>query len=92
VPDLLLVDGGITQLNVAISVFSKHPRFQNVYLGGLAKGKKQLLIYINHKVEYYNLSDFDSDVRLFFRAIQDESHRFAITYHHKLYLKNLTKD
>jgi len=29
------------------------------------------------------------EVQNFLKLVQDEAHRFAIEYHHKLYLKNI---
>jgi excinuclease UvrABC nuclease subunit len=73
-------------------VFSKIPHFQDVLLGSLAKGKKQLLVYYNKDIAYFDLSKLSSGLANLLKAIQDESHRFAITYHHKLYIQELKND
>jgi excinuclease UvrABC nuclease subunit len=61
-------------------------------LGSLAKGKKQLLVFQNNEIVYYDLSKLSRALANLLKAIQDESHRFAISYHHKLYLKELKND
>lgn len=91
-PDLILIDGGITQLKTAINIFSTNKDFKNTLLGSLAKGKKQLLVFINSEIKYFNLSSLSKELANTLKAIQDESHRFAIAYHHKLYLQNLKND
>lgn len=88
-PDLMLIDGGIAQLNAAIAVFSNNTAFKNVLFGSLAKGKKQLLTWKSSKVEYLNIEEMPKEVQNFLKLVQDEAHRFAIEYHHKLYLKNI---
>ncbi len=88
-PDLILIDGGIAQLNAAISVFSKNSAFANTLLGSLAKGKKQLLTQMGKEIFYANIDDMPKEVQNFLKVVQDEAHRFAIEYHHKLYLKNI---
>ncbi len=88
-PDLIIIDGGIAQLNAAISIFSKDKYFKNVLLGSLAKGKKQFLVYSKERVSFFYLKDLSSELKNLLNSIQDESHRFAINYHHKLYLKQL---
>jgi excinuclease ABC subunit C len=88
-PDLIIIDGGIAQLNTAISIFSKNKYFKDVLLGSLAKGKKQFLVFSQGTVKYFFLKDLSLELKNLLNAIQDESHRFAINYHHKLYLKQL---
>jgi excinuclease ABC subunit C len=51
-PDLILIDGGIAQLNAAIEIFSKSPAFEKTLLGSLAKGKWQLLAQNTKGVNY----------------------------------------
>lgn len=91
-PDLILIDGGISQLKTAISVFHPNENFKNTFLGSLAKGKKQLLIYVNNQIKYIDLKDLSNNLKNLLVAIQNESHRFAIAYHHKLYSQQLKND
>lgn len=90
-PDLILIDGGITQLKTAINIFANNKDFKNTLLGSLAKGKKQLLVF-NKEIKYFDLSKLSKELANMLKAIQDESHRFAISYHHKLYIQNLKND
>gem|GEM_PF-5660333 len=58
-------------------------------MGSLAKGKKQLLVYKNQQIQYIFLKDLSGGLKNLLIAIQNESHRFAIEYHHKLYRRQL---
>jgi excinuclease ABC subunit C len=91
-PDLIIIDGGIAQINAAIEIFSKNKYFKNVNIGSLAKGKKQFLVYKNKEAKYFNLKDLSNDLNNMLISIQNESHRFAVSYHHKLYLKQIKND
>jgi len=89
---LILIDGGVNQLKTAIAVFNNDKNFKNVLLGSLAKGKKQLLVFKQDIIEYIDLKSLSKDLANMLVNIQNESHRFAISYHHKLYLQNLKND
>jgi excinuclease ABC subunit C len=83
-PDMVLVDGGKTQLNAAqkelrslgldIPVFALAKKKEDLYAPGraypLVLGKKEMS-------------------SLYLREIRDEAHRFAIAYHHLLRKKEL---
>ena len=91
-PDLLIVDGGKGQLNVALAVLSELGR-QHISAIGLAKDKesglKKVARSISDKVYLPNVKDpiflpsHSASLR-FLQQIRDEAHRFAITYHKKL--------
>jgi excinuclease ABC subunit C len=91
-PDLLLVDGGKGQLNVALAVLSELG-LQNISAIGLAKDKdtgfKKVGRNTSDKVYLPNVKDpilfpgHSASLR-FLQQIRDEAHRFAITYHKKL--------
>ena len=76
-PDLVVVDGGRGQLNVALSVF-RELGIRNQPLISLAKREEE--IYLPNREEPIVLSS-DSKGLLLLRSIRDESHRFAIGYH-----------
>ena len=90
-PDLLIVDGGKGQLNVALAVLSELG-VEGVSAIGLAKdrgrperGKKEKTsdrIYLPNVKDPVTL--LDSAVLRYLQKIRDEAHRFAITYHKKL--------
>ncbi len=78
-PDLVLLDGGIEQIEIAKKVFSKLDI--KINLAGLVKNDKHRTnSLINSSGEIIDLSD---KKRLFFMLtrMQDEVHRFAITSH-----------
>ena len=76
-PDLIIVDGGITQLNVARSVL---PKNQPV----ISLAKKEEEIYIPEKRAPIPAEKIGKEFKLFAQHLRDETHRFAITYHRKL--------
>jgi len=79
-PDLLLVDGGKGQLNVAIGVL-RQLKIDEIPVIGLAKRHEQVFQFGNP--DPISLSP-DSKALLLLRQIRDEAHRFAITYHRRL--------
>jgi len=76
-PDLIIVDGGITQLNVARSVL---PKNQPV----ISLAKKEEEIYIPEKRAPIPAEKIGKEFKLFAQHLRDEAHRFAIAYHRKL--------
>ncbi len=92
-PDLLMVDGGKGQMNVALGVL-KELGIDGVDVIGLAKdrvqkGHAQTLerkgerIFLPKRKEPISLRKTSPALHLL-QHIRDESHRFAITYHKKL--------
>lgn len=78
-PDLIIVDGGETQVTVAKEIIDSLKL--NIKIIGLKKDDKHRTnIIINEDLEEISLSK-DSNLFLFLTKIQDEVHRFAITYH-----------
>jgi excinuclease ABC subunit C len=91
-PDLVLLDGGRGQLNVAQEVF-KELEIREIDLVSLAKerigtraaryGKTEEKIFHPQYKEPFRLGR-QSSVLHFLDRIRDEAHRFAITYHKKM--------
>ena len=93
-PDLVLLDGGRGQLNVALEVF-KELNMKEIDLIGLAKervvkgfpssrlGKTGEKIFHPHYKAPLKLEKHSPVLHLLDR-IRDEAHRFAITYHKKV--------
>lgn len=80
-PDLILMDGGKGQVNVALEVL------QNLNISipvcGMVKDDKhktRALVYNNKEIEIKT----NSKIMNLITRIQDEVHRFAITYHRSL--------
>ena len=100
-PDLVVVDGGKGQLNVALSVLSELKIKLDVI--GLAKEERAYLaaknklrgkavksedrVYLPRRKDAVFLSSRPAALSLLQR-VRDEAHRFAVSYHHKLKQKN----
>ena len=86
-PDLLVVDGGKGQLNIAVSVLERlglDPPFAVI---GIAKkdeqrGETQDKIYLPGRANPVHMGR-DERALLLVQRIRDEAHRFAIRYHRK---------
>ena len=81
-PDLIVMDGGKTQVAACKEVLDS----LNLYIPviGLVKDKKHRTSYIiNENYDILNV-DKDSKLFLFLTKIQDEVHRYAITYHRNI--------
>jgi excinuclease ABC subunit C len=83
-PDLLILDGGKTQLNVGVDVLSTLG-LQNIPICALAESDE--LIYLPERDDPIALPKSSAPLHLIQR-IRDEAHRFAITYHRNLRSKN----
>lgn len=80
-PDLIIVDGGLGQLNAAQTILQKFGLDKSIALAGLAKRQEELfvpgrqtsiLLPLNSKA--YNMVTH----------LRNEAHRFAITFHRNL--------
>jgi excinuclease ABC subunit C len=86
-PDLLMVDGGKGQLNIAVSVVNDLALLGELKIIGIAKkddkkGEARDKIFIPGRVNPLNFGR-EGDLLLFLQRIRDEAHRFAIAYHRK---------
>ena len=87
-PDLLLMDGGRGQVNIALSVLEELRI--NIPVCGMVKDD-------NHRTRglYFNNEELPIDTRSegfkLITRIQDEAHRFAIEYHRSLRSKDQVK-
>ena len=79
-PDLIIVDGGINQINAALEVLNSLKL--NIRVCGLRKNDKHRTneLIDGNTLEVINL-DATSNVFHYLTRIQDEVHRFTITYH-----------
>lgn len=78
-PDLIIIDGGIGQLNSALEVI--RGAGHSVAVIGLAKQFE--LVFVEDESIPVELPR-DSQALKLLQRIRDEAHRFAITYHRKL--------
>jgi excinuclease ABC subunit C len=83
-PDLLVVDGGRGQLNVALEVLSEFG-LSDIPAIGLAERNEEIIL--PDVQEPLALSRDDPALHLLER-LRDEAHRFAITFHRSLRAKN----
>lgn len=86
-PDLLVVDGGKGQLNIAVAVMRELGLDGAFHLIGIAKkdeaaGETRDKIYLPGRVNPVNLGADDPAYRLL-QQIRDEAHRHAITFHRR---------
>lgn len=85
-PDLILIDGGIAQLNVALSTLPT-PGVGKLKVMALAKKKNEL--FIEERKKPILLKSLPREVFNLILQLRDEAHRFAISYHRKLREKDL---
>lgn len=87
-PDLIMIDGGKGQVNVALNVLEELNI--NIPVCGLVKDdfhKTRGIIYNNEEI---NLEEDSLGYRLIYN-IQEEAHRFAINFHRSLRSKKMFK-
>ena len=88
-PDLIIVDGAKTQISIAKEVLNSLG--MNIKVVGLGKDNHHNTSYLMNSD--YEKIDIDNTSNLFFflTNMQDEVHRFAITYHKKVRAKSTYK-
>jgi excinuclease ABC subunit C len=84
-PDLLMVDGGKGQLNIALAVIRELNLAKKFDIIGIAKkdetkGETRDKIFKPGRANPLNFGK-DEDLLLFLQRIRDEAHRFAISFH-----------
>lgn len=76
-PDLIVIDGGIGQLNSALEII----RGLNLKIPVVSLAKQFELVFTEKKSEPIKL---EGQALFLMQRIRDEAHRFAITFHRKL--------
>lgn len=79
-PDLILIDGGKGQLNVAVEVLESL-NLSNIPIIGLAKKFEEIFI---PQMDNPIILPKNSQALFLLQRVRDESHRFGVTYHRKL--------
>ncbi len=75
-PDLIILDGGVPQLNTVLSVIP-----ESIAVIALAK-KQETLIYYNKDNQLTKLNlPLENPTLNIFRSLRDEAHRFGNTFH-----------
>ena len=85
-PDVILIDGGLGQINSAGEVLERLGKIHLSELLSLAKRDEE--IYKYGESVPYSLSK-DMEALKIFQRVRDEAHRFGITYHRKLRSKRI---
>jgi excinuclease ABC subunit C len=81
-PDLLLVDGGLTQKQAAERELARLGR-DSLPIIGLAKKREELHVGRGETARVLRLDDHSPALQLL-RRLRDEAHRFALRYHQNL--------
>lgn len=81
-PDVILIDGGKTQLNMVKKAMDESGERTNIY-GMVKNDKHRTRGLIDENGNEFDLSK-DKKILNFLTFLQDEVHRFVITYHRKL--------
>jgi len=87
-PQLLLVDGGRGQLNVAVRVLEELGLEEEIPAAGLAKQFEE--VFLPGRADPVRIPR-QSEALYLLQQVRDEAHRFAITYHRQLRGKRMTK-
>jgi excinuclease ABC subunit C len=85
-PNLLLIDGGKGQLNVAVRVLEELG-LEDICAASLAKRFEE--VYLPGRSDPVHIPR-DSEALYLLQQVRDEAHRFAITYHRQLRDKKMT--
>ena len=80
-PDLVVVDGGKGQLNVALEVLQEFGLSDQVPVIGLAKQEEE--VFVPERSEPVQLPR-NSEGLYLLQRIRDEAHRFAVNYHRRV--------
>lgn len=89
-PEVILIDGGKAQLNVAIQVKNQKKATRHITVISIAKGRQEL--FIEGKQKPIPLKKLPREVYNLIKNLDNEAHRFAITYHKKLRKRALRLD
>ena len=86
-PDLIIVDGGITQLRAAKRALNDI-QLSHLPVVGLAKRHEDLITDEDHLPRTIRLKTHSAGRRVI-TLIRDEAHRYALSYHRKLRAKRI---
>ena len=86
-PDLLMVDGGKGQLNIAVDVLKQLNIFEKFNTIAIAKkdeerGDVSDKIFLPHRSNPIHFGK-EQDLLLFLQKIRDESHRYSVSFHRR---------
>ncbi|MBI3337144.1 MAG: GIY-YIG nuclease family protein [Candidatus Staskawiczbacteria bacterium] len=78
-PELILIDGGIAQLNIGIKVKNQKTETKKIKVISIAKKYKEL--FIEGRQKPILLKTLPQEIFNLIINLDDEAHRFAISYH-----------
>ena len=85
-PDVILIDGGLGQINSAGEVLERVGKIHLSELLSLAERNEEIYKY-GESIPYVLSKDMEA--LKIFQRVRDEAHRFGITYHRKLRSKRI---
>lgn len=85
-PDVILIDGGLGQINVAGETLKRIGKFGISELLSLAEQEEEIYKY-GENIPYKFPKNWEA--LKIFQRVRDEAHRFGITYHRKLRSKRI---
>ena len=85
-PDILLIDGGRTQLSMAKKVLAEYGLLDKVLLAGIFKPNDDFYILRNNRLYLLKVKQRNTGIE-HLRALRDEAHRYAKQYFKKLFLE-----
>lgn len=88
IPDIIMIDGGKGHLSAALEVL-RAEGFENTVLISIAK-QFETIYWARPETVELKLAK-DSPAQHLLQKVRDEAHRFAITYHRSLKIKNLSR-
>ena len=93
IPELIVIDGGKTQVHVAQNVLVKLGLFDKVKIIGIAKqndrkiGDEKIVLEDGNEI----ILGHENELLSFLITLRNEAHRTAITFHRKKRSQNMTK-
>jgi len=87
-PNLILVDGGKGQLNVAVEVLAELGLDDEIAVAALAKRFEE--VFVPGQADPIRIPR-QSEALYLLQRVRDEAHRFAVSYHRQLRAKRMTR-
>ncbi|MEK7525427.1 MAG: GIY-YIG nuclease family protein [Patescibacteria group bacterium] len=88
-PDLVIIDGGMGQLNVAIEIFGNNHPLIALTKNNKHQGDLVLVSVSKKKPAQYPLSGLPEEVKNLILSVDAEAHRFAIGFYRSLHKREM---
>ncbi len=86
VPNMILIDGGKTQLNAVYKIIKQFDLFKAVFIASIVKPNDDFYIIKNNRPYLLKVTERTLGIQ-HLRELRDEAHKFAKRYFRKLYEK-----